>query len=148
MKIELPPAELMPSIETIHLMLVLSNGLKKKFSAAVMEASGLTLPEKEVLAKIYMSEGQINMSDVSKTLMFTDGGTTKIIKRLNERGYITRQQSEDDRRVTLLNITDIGVEKLNKAFRAMDAIAYPLMKETYSDDELDTLYQLLSKIKL
>ncbi|MEW5250341.1 MarR family winged helix-turn-helix transcriptional regulator [Microbulbifer discodermiae] len=145
-KIKPPSPERLTQIEAAHQILLQGIQLRQNLNTALLQKCDVTLSEKEVLAKIYMSGEKIRMSDVSKTLMFTEGGATKIIKRLVERGFVTRQKSEQDGRVFLIDITDSGAEKLAKALETMESVAYPLMKETFTAKECETLTKLLKKL--
>lgn len=138
--------EKLTQIEAAHQILVQGIQLRQKLNTAVLDSCGVTLSEKELLAKVYMSGTEIRMSDVSKTLMFTEGGATKIIKRLVERGFVTRNKSEQDGRVFLIGITESGIETLERALKTMEANAYPLMLETFTPEECKTLSSLLKKL--
>ncbi|BCD90732.1 hypothetical protein fh0823_08710 [Francisella halioticida] len=72
------------------------------------------------------------MSDISNKLLFTDGGTTKIIKRLASRGLIKQERSNKDKRVIFIDITSIGVNKLSDALDTMVSVACPLIEETFT----------------
>ncbi|WKD49804.1 MarR family winged helix-turn-helix transcriptional regulator [Microbulbifer spongiae] len=141
-----PSSDKLTQIEAAHQILLQGIQLRQKLNTALLEKCDITLSEKELLAKVYMSGEQIRMSDVSKTLMFTEGGATKIIKRLADRGFVTRQQSEHDGRVFLIDITNSGAEKLADALQTMESVAYPLMKETLTTKECETLTKLLKKL--
>lgn len=145
-KIKLPPQNQLPKIKASHLLLVQASQLRRKLNTALVEKCDITLSEKELLARVHQSGGQMRMSDVSDALMFTDGGATKIIKRLTERGFVTRQRSEKDGRVILIDITGSGTEKLAVALDAMASVAYPLMDETFTSEECKTLTNLLEKL--
>nr|WP_245806513.1 MarR family transcriptional regulator [Francisella halioticida] len=87
------------------------------------------------------------MSDISNKLLFTDGGTTKIIKRLASRGLIKQERSNKDKRVIFIDITSIGVNKLSDALDTMVSVACPLIEETFTLYECKTLTKLLEKFE-
>lgn len=142
------PAELhLPQIEFAHNLLLQATRLRRKLNEALAEHCNISLSEKEILAHIHFSGGQVRMSEVSASLMFTDGGATKIIMRLVNRGFVTRERSEEDKRVILINITDEGIQKLFTAIEAMTSVALPVMSETYSTDECEALTDLLVRLE-
>lgn len=145
-EIKLPPEEQQPKIRLSHLLLLQASRMRKKLNEAVVEQCGITLPEKEVMMRVYRTGGQMRMSDVSNTLMFTDGGATKIINRLTDRGFVTRKRSEDDGRVILIDITDAGIDKLTDALHTMASVAYPIMRDAFSDEECEDMTGLLQRL--
>ncbi|KZL10488.1 MarR family transcriptional regulator [Pseudovibrio sp. Ad26] len=134
------------TIQTAHLLLLQAARLRQKLQAAVTEACDLTLSEKELLGRVQQSGGEVRMSDISSALMFTEGGATKIIGRLEKQGLVTRHRSETDKRVILINITQEGESKLKTALNAMANVAYPLLTKVYSEDECAEMTRLLKKL--
>lgn len=51
-----------------------------------------------------------NMSTVAKSLKVTVGTLTIAINNLVKKGYVNRSRSEEDRRVVLISLTDLGSE--------------------------------------
>ena len=107
-KIKFPPPSQRQNLKLSHLLLLQAARVRRRINMALVAECELTLSEKELLARLHQSGGQMRMSDVSDALMFTDGGATKIIARLTERGLVTRQRSKQDRRIVLIDITGDG----------------------------------------
>lgn len=53
-------------------------------------------------------------SEISERLLLGTPDVTRLTRRLEERGWITRERLEDDRRVVLHRLTDRGREKLDE----------------------------------
>ena len=51
---------------------------------------------------------QCSMQDIAKDLGFTKGGATRVVNRLEKKGYIERQRSAEDGRVCCVNVTGPG----------------------------------------
>ncbi|KZK83138.1 Organic hydroperoxide resistance transcriptional regulator [Pseudovibrio sp. Ad13] len=134
------------TIQTAHLLLQQAARLRQKLQTAVTEACDLTLSEKELLGRVQQSGGEVRMSDISSALMFTEGGATKIIGRLEKQGLVTRHRSQEDKRVILINITEEGESKLATALSAMANVAYPLLSKVYSEEECAQMSRLLEKL--
>ncbi|MEM9629953.1 MAG: MarR family transcriptional regulator [Pseudomonadota bacterium] len=145
-KKNLPNEEFPPTIRVAHLLLLQAARLRQKLQTAVTEACDLTLSEKELLGRVHRSGAPVTMSDISDALMFTEGGATKIIGRLEKRGLVTRQRSEEDKRVVLINVTDEGITRLNCALKAMENVAHPFFDEHFSHAECLEMTRLLEKI--
>lgn len=57
-----------------------------------------------------LSAGPQQAGRLAETLALTSGGLTATVDRLEERGFVTRHASRDDRRTVLIRITDDGRE--------------------------------------
>ena len=51
---------------------------------------------------------QCSMQDIAKDLGFTKGGATRVVNRLEKKGYIERQRSPEDGRVCCVKVTTPG----------------------------------------
>ncbi|MGD8764946.1 MAG: MarR family transcriptional regulator [Desulfobacteraceae bacterium] len=51
---------------------------------------------------------QCSMQDIAKDLGFTKGGATRVVNRLEKKGYIERQRSREDGRVCCVKVTAPG----------------------------------------
>ena len=58
---------------------------------------------------------RLRPTEFSNTLMLTSSGTTKRLDRLEQAGLITRAPDPDDRRGTLITLTDAGRELVDRA---------------------------------
>ena len=74
---------------------------------ALYRESGLTPPQLMTLRRVGQ-EGAMPMSDVARWLACDASNVTGIVDRLEERGLLRRRPSEDDRRVTMLELTGEG----------------------------------------
>jgi DNA-binding MarR family transcriptional regulator len=61
---------------------------------------------------------QLRPTEFSNTLMLTSSGTTKRLDRLEQAGLITRAPDPEDRRGTLITLTDAGYELVDTAAEA------------------------------
>lgn len=69
----------------------------------------LSLVEYMALKKIHESEN-ITVQETANALNFTKSGASKIIDRLENKGYVVRQTSPEDGRVCWVNATERGAE--------------------------------------
>jgi len=81
-----------------------SINLKKKF--------GLTGPQLITLQSI-STQDKISVTQLSKNVSLSQATVTDITKRLENRGYITRKRSLDDKRKTNIELTESGKAILN-----------------------------------
>lgn len=73
----------------------------------------------EVLSFIN-SRNQTRVNDIAEGLVITTGGVTKIVDRLEVGGLVRRVPNPDDRRSSLLELTDSGIKVLGEAAEVVD----------------------------
>ncbi|WP_198536762.1 MarR family winged helix-turn-helix transcriptional regulator [Mycobacteroides chelonae] len=73
----------------------------------------------EVLSFIN-SRNQTRVNDIAEGLVVTTGGATKIVDRLEESQLVCRLPNPDDRRSSLLELTDEGLKVLGEAAEVVD----------------------------
>ena len=72
---------------------------------------GLTLKECHTIDVIYntMRTKNNTSSNIAKLLGITLGTLTTNIDRLCEKGYVSRDKSDKDKRITVINLTELGM---------------------------------------
>ena len=104
----------------------------------------LTFNQFKVLEVLY-HRGDLNIGSITKLTMSTPGNITVVVKNLKRDGWITTIADPSDKLASILTITPKGVEVIEKVF-PNHANNLHLSLEVLSDDELDTLYDLLNKV--
>lgn len=79
------------------------------------ERFSLMTSEIDVLASLYTHSGVLSPTQLYDLTIFSSGGMTKLLKRLEDRGYIYRKQDEKDKRCMLVYITKKGEEVTKEA---------------------------------
>ncbi|RXJ91773.1 MarR family transcriptional regulator [Arcobacter sp. CECT 8983] len=104
----------------------------------------LTFNQFKVLEVLY-HRGDLNISSITKLTMSTPGNITVVVKNLKRDGWITTISDPEDKRASILTITQKGIEVIEKVF-PNHAKNLKTSLEVLSDKELDTLYELLNKV--
>ena len=73
-----------------------------------LRAMDRTLPRFDVLAALDRAEGPMTMTELSRYLMVSNGNVTGIIDRLAEDRLVTRAPKEQDRRASMVELTEHG----------------------------------------
>ncbi|MDX3612165.1 MarR family transcriptional regulator [Streptomyces europaeiscabiei] len=82
----------------------------------ISEAAGLGGSEFGVLLRLARHrENRTTSARLAEDLSFTSGGLTRLIARMEEAGLLTRHPHPDDRRAALLEATQQGRERLERA---------------------------------
>ncbi|MBN2816065.1 MAG: MarR family transcriptional regulator [Campylobacterales bacterium] len=74
------------------------------------EKYDLLKSEVDVLASLYTNDNQLTPTQLYDLTIFSSGGMTKVLKRLQERGYIERKPDTKDKRCMLVCLTASGEE--------------------------------------
>jgi DNA-binding MarR family transcriptional regulator len=116
-------------------------------SSELLEEHGLTLNDYECLLRLSHAEGgQLRRVDLSRELLLTPSGITRLLEGLESAGYVEKRTCASDARVTYAALTPAGREKLKQAGRSHLASIGELFGGRYTDDELATLGGLLERL--
>ena len=104
----------------------------------------LTFNQFKVLEVLYHL-GDLNIGSITKLTMSTPGNTTVVVRNLKRDEWITSIKDPNDSRASILSITHKGKEIIEEVFPNHASNLTKAM-EVLSDDELNTLYELLDKV--
>jgi len=85
----------------------------------------------------------VNVKTLGESLYLDSGTLTPVLKKLESKGYITRERSSEDERNLVVSITDEGVALREKALSIPDAMGSCVQ---LTAEEAGILYKLLYKI--
>lgn len=104
----------------------------------------LTFNQFKVLEVLY-HRGDLNIGSITKLTMSTPGNITVVIRNLKRDGWIESIKDPSDKRASILTITKKGVDVIEKVFPNHAENLHNSLT-VLSDEELDTLYNLLDKV--
>ncbi len=104
----------------------------------------LTFNQFRVLEVLY-HRGDLNIGSITKLTMSTPGNITVVVKNLKRDGWISSIKDPDDSRASILTIASKGIKVIEKVFPNHAKNIDDFFK-VLSDNELDTLYELLNKV--
>ncbi|ABA75383.1 MULTISPECIES: MarR family winged helix-turn-helix transcriptional regulator [Pseudomonas] len=131
-----------------HLGLLLGRAalLKDKIIDTHMEPHGITAAQFKVL--IIMAQfGVDTPAELCRHLSLDSGSMTRMLDRLEQKGFLVRQRSEGDRRQVQLKLTEQG-QQLADRLPHIGADAMNELAGAVTPDELKTLEYILKKILL
>jgi len=91
----------------------------------ILKKSAINQSELDVLAALYyVSDGSFTLSPTQlyDVMLFSSGGMTKLLKKLETREFICRVNNSEDKRSKLVQITQLGKDITSKALR--EIVAY------------------------
>lgn len=113
--------------------------------ASSFKDNGLTPMQFAVLDRLY-SHGQQRIADLLEGLLATSGNMTLVLKNMEQKGWIVRQQCPHDKRAFLIDLTDQGRALIARVLPEHLASVRQAMS-IFTDEELEQLASLLKKFK-
>ena len=103
--------------------------------------------EFDVLITLDLDHGQgLRMTELADAAMLSSGGLTRLVGRLEERGYVQREQDPGDARVFHAGLTAAGRAKLAAARVTHDGIVHELFGRRLSPAEVAAMTQSLARV--
>jgi DNA-binding MarR family transcriptional regulator len=113
--------------------------LKEKFDLLNSEA--------DVLASLYTHGKVLSPTQLYDLTIFSSGGMTKVLKRLQERDLISRKEDAVDKRCMLVCLTNNGEDLIIKALHETSKECSKYF-EAFSEEESEIFSTLLKKMLL
>ncbi len=103
---------------------------------------GLTYTQYIVFLVLWENDS-ISVGELGKKLYLDNGTLTPLLKKMQEKGYLTRQRSRDDERIVLVSLTEKGWELREKVKDIPEKLGacVPL-----SEEDAMNLYTLLYRV--
>ena len=119
--------------------------------AVQLAEHGMAPVEFEVLLRLTRSPlGLLRMTDLSAQTSLTTSGVTRVVDRLVDRGLVTRQACDTDRRTTYAVVTDAGRALLESALPDHLALIEQWLVgplRAGGGEDLDTFVRLLRRVR-
>ena len=107
-----------------------------------LKECGLTYTQYIVMMVLW-EEAPVNEKFLCESLCLKTNTVTPLLKKLEQKGYVTRQKDSEDERRLLIALTDSGVKLREKALCVPTAIAQEFH---LTQEEATSLYTILYKI--
>lgn len=122
--------------------------LQTRLDADLRIATGLSLVDYHVL--LLLSEApdcRLRMGELAARMVFSSSRLTYQIKAMEERGWVVRQQSSTDRRVSHAVLTAAGLRVLRRAGRHHARTVQALFTDDLDDDEVRVLARVFGRLR-
>ncbi len=121
----------------------------RQFNSELQATHGLTINDFDVLAQLARApERALKRVDLADRVLLTPSGITRLLKGLEQAGFVSNRPCKEDARVTYAVLTDEGHEKLRQAGKTHRASVRALFSERFDKDELRSLAELLERLPL
>jgi DNA-binding MarR family transcriptional regulator len=123
--------------------------ITRQLNVDLQTAHGLTLNDYEVMLHLSRAEGHMmRRVDLAESVVLTASGITRLLDGLESGGYVEKVSSESDARVTFAKLTEAGRAKLHEATSTHRAGIEDLFSSRYTEAELATLADLISRLPM
>ena len=120
--------------------------MNEKFSDHLKQY-GLSIQQFKVLRSLRALKGEpANLQTLQAEMVSKNSNTTRLVEKLRLKGFITRFQSEENRRKVEIRITDTGLDLLNEIDPLHEIFANSIVSNL-DQSEILALNQLLEKIR-
>lgn len=121
--------------------------LARRIGSALESECGLPLAWFEVLLQLRRApEGRLTMRQIAEGAVYSSGGTTRLVDRIEAAGLVERRSCPSDRRAIHVAITAAGDARLDDALTAHLGHLEAGMSERLTCAERATLAALLEKL--
>jgi DNA-binding MarR family transcriptional regulator len=123
--------------------------ITRQLSADLLAAHGLTVSDYEVLFHLEQAEdNMMRRVDLAEGVVLTASGITRLLDGLERAGYVEKATCDSDARVSYAKLTEAGRAKLEEASETHLAGIEELFTSRFSEADLATLAELLSRLPL
>lgn len=133
-----PPENVLASIH------VLSSRISQAFVPEIEQQFGLTLAEWRVMLTV-ATRPNVPASQITELWAVDKMSVSRAVRRLDEKGFLSRRADPGDRRVSLLSLTDAGRRKYDDVLPTANA-RYREIVSVLAEDEFLILMRALDKM--
>lgn len=105
-----------------------------------------TLPRFDVMATLHRRRDGLSMTELSRTLLISNGNATAVVDRLVKDGLVQRIHSEADRRRITVILTPEGVKQF-EALAVQHRATIDRLFAMLDDEDLDMMRDVLRRLR-
>lgn len=118
--------------------------VRRLMATFMQEEYGLPASQCEILFMVH-HEGAMPLKNLAKAMQLTPGAITQLVEALEQAGYVRRQPSLVDRRITTVLITEAGLLKIAHS-QSAKARGFKAVLAKLTEDELRTMNTIQHKM--
>lgn len=92
---------------------------------------------------VLWEEREVTVTELGKQLFLDSGTLTPLLKKLEQKGFVTRKRMESDERNVCISITDKGDRLKEEAVKILEKMSCCI---SLNPEEVKTLYTILQKV--
>lgn len=133
-------------LEVYFALLESATLLRYQVEQHLKSEAGLDYVQFEILASLVDAGGEMTMTAVADKLVHSRSGLTHQVGLLEKAGYVTRAANPDDKRSTIVRVTEKGQGVVGFVMPGHIAIAREMFLDQLGDDGLDALSDVLPRV--
>ena len=119
----------------------------RRLGAELARECALAINEFDVLLYLRSHPNQeVRISALLEAVPLSQPALSRLVARLEERGLLTRSGAEDDRRATVVGLTETGTALIDRAIDTHARVVHETLTSKFSDAEQAALLHTLSQI--
>jgi DNA-binding MarR family transcriptional regulator len=122
--------------------------LMRRLATDLVEQTGLTLGDFDVLAQLAIAGGVLRMTELAARAFSSRSNMTRRIDRLVDEGLVRRGSDEADARGVVVALTDAGLARLAETVPVHLRGVAELFVAPLDDEELAVLERALNKVTI
>jgi DNA-binding MarR family transcriptional regulator len=122
--------------------------LMRQLATDLVQETGLTLGDFDVLAQLAVAGGELRMTELAARAFSSRSNMTRRIDRLVDEGLVSRTNADADARSVVVALTDAGVARLTETAPVHLRGVADLFVAHLDDEELAVLERALGKVTL
>ena len=127
-------------------MLVCSTMIERELRAGLRSRFNVTLPQFDLLAALHDALDGLTMTELSQSMMVSNGNITGVVERLERDGDVRREAKPGDRRSSVIHLSEQGREKFVTMAREHHGWVADMLGGL-DDTEIGQLSDLLSRAR-
>mgnify|MGYP002622093910 FL=1 len=117
-----------------------------KQALSILAPIDLTPSQYKIVKYLIKRENEpVRQVDIERYYSMTNPAVTGIVKNMEAKGWITREQNPEDSRSKLIRLTPMALSRKEELYSYGDRIENALIRDL-TEEEQDTLVRLLGKL--
>ena len=122
------------------------SSITRQLEKELREERGLPLSWYDVLVQLTEAGGEVRMHRLASSLLLSRSATTRFVERLERAGLLVRYGATDDRRGTVVRLTDQGRDTLRRASGVHLRGVKRHFGDVISNEEAEFFVRLVAKL--
>ena len=106
---------------------------------------GLIPSHGNVLTALYENDGMLTMKEIAKRIGKDKSTVTPLVEKLLKLGYVEKEKSQKDKRVTYIKLTEKG-RRIESKYDQISSDVHETAYRNFSQEEKETFLRLLKKL--
>ena len=133
-------------LRSVRLLSECFHAFERQAGARIRERTGLTPSQFDIIATLGNTDG-MSFKELGERTLITKGTLTGVVDRLEAKGLVVRVTLQQDRRSTIVRLTDKGHEEFTRVFVPQVAFGKQSFVD-YDAQDFDALEKELTKLHL